>query len=71
MDGIEIGKRVRQLRGQRYQRQLTKRAGISQALWSQVERGHVRNPKLETLQALARGLDITLAELIDPKESST
>jgi transcriptional regulator with XRE-family HTH domain len=46
-------------------------AGLQQALVSQIELGRVVNPKLSTLCALAKGLGVTLAELVDPENAKS
>jgi transcriptional regulator with XRE-family HTH domain len=61
-----LGERVRHLRAHRAQGAIAKAAGVQQALVSQIEKGRVLNPKIDTLCALARGLGVSLAELVDP-----
>lgn len=43
---------------------LAKLSGISQTYIYRIELGEIKNPRRDTLQALAKGLDITLAQLI-------
>ena len=64
-----LGKHARLIRAHRAQGEVARAAGLQQALVSQIETGKVLNPKLDTLRALARGLGITLAELVDPENA--
>lgn len=59
-----VGRRVRQLRvaARMTQEQLAERADISVSFLSMIERGE-RAPHLETLERLARGLEIQLDAL--------
>ena len=43
---------------------LAKLSGISQTYIYRIEQGEIKNPRRDTLQALAKGLGITLAQLI-------
>ena len=43
---------------------LAKLSGISQTYIYRLELGEIKNPRRDTLQALARGLSITLAQLV-------
>ena len=43
---------------------LAKLSGISQTYIYRLELGEIKNPRRDTLQALARGLNITLAQLV-------
>jgi transcriptional regulator with XRE-family HTH domain len=61
-----LGDRIRRLRGARRQKELAAALDISQAHWSQIERGHKSNPTLDTLGRLAAALGVSLAELVDP-----
>lgn len=65
----ELGQHARMLRAHRAQGEVARAAGLQQALVSQIERGRVGNPKLGTLRALAVGLGVTLAELVDPENA--
>ena len=40
-------------------------SGITQSTLDNMMRGKTRNPKLKTLHRLARGLDMTVAQLLD------
>jgi len=66
---MDIGHRVRELRGARRQTEVADASGIGRTVWSAIERGH-RVPTLPTLEALARGLGVTLAELVDPEHAA-
>jgi transcriptional regulator with XRE-family HTH domain len=65
-----IGKRLRQLRdaAKLTQRELSIRAGITTNAISELERGVATNPEYQTLQALARALDVSVAELLAEPE---
>lgn len=54
---IREGKRLTKYR-------LAKLSGISDTYIYRLERGEIKNPRRDTLQALAKGLGITLAELV-------
>jgi len=43
---------------------LAKISGVSQTYIYRIEKGEIRNPRRDTLQALARGLGITVAQLV-------
>ncbi|HZR09002.1 MAG TPA: helix-turn-helix transcriptional regulator [Myxococcales bacterium] len=70
----DVGRRIRQLRVSRSvrmtQEDLSERARISVSFLSMIERGE-RSPHLETLAAIAHGLDVRIADLfLDEGESS-
>jgi transcriptional regulator with XRE-family HTH domain len=62
----EVGRRIRQLRTSRSSRMtqedLSERARISVSFLSMIERGE-RSPHLETLAAIARALEVSVADL--------
>jgi transcriptional regulator with XRE-family HTH domain len=62
----EVGRRIRQLRMSRSarmtQEDLSERARISVSFLSMIERGE-RSPHLETLAAIAEGLEVRIADL--------
>lgn len=43
---------------------LDKLSGVSQTYIYRIEKGEIKNPRRDTLQSLAKGLDVTLARLI-------
>lgn len=50
---------------------LVRRAGINQSAYHDIAAGRVRSPRLETLAKIARGLDVSLADLfLDPAEAA-
>lgn len=61
MDGLYIGKKIQEFRSQRgfTMRELSLRSGITPSMLSQIERELV-NPSINTLKALAKGLDVPL-----------
>jgi len=62
-----FGDRIRELRHQRRlsQEALAERAGLHRTYIGFVERAE-RNPTLKTMEKLARGLEVSLAELFAP-----
>jgi transcriptional regulator with XRE-family HTH domain len=61
---IQLGPRIRSLRQGRgiTLRELAERAGVTESFLSQVER-EVTSPSIATVQRIARGLDLAIAEL--------
>lgn len=57
---MELGERLRILRGHRTQRDLARDAGIDNGTLSRLERGEL-DPTLSTLQKIARALGISLS----------
>ncbi|MEM5832264.1 MAG: helix-turn-helix transcriptional regulator [Candidatus Aenigmatarchaeota archaeon] len=56
-------KKLRQQKGWS-QEKLAKEAGISYQTLIKIERGYIKNPKLETLVKLAKALSISVDKLI-------
>lgn len=67
----QIGGRLRRVREQLglSQEQVAERSGVAQESLSRIETGR-RDPRLETLRKLAKGLDMTLHELLESISSS-
>lgn len=65
---VRLGTRIRQIRLEqgKTQEQLGERAGLSYKQIGEIERGK-RNPGLETLEKLAVGLEVPLADLFVPR----
>jgi transcriptional regulator with XRE-family HTH domain len=61
---LQLGPRIRALRQARHLtlRQLAERAGVTESFLSQVER-EVTSPSIASVQKIARGLDLAIAEL--------
>jgi transcriptional regulator with XRE-family HTH domain len=61
---VQLGPRIRALRQARSitLRELAERAGVTESFLSQVER-EVTSPSIATVQRIARGLDLAIAEL--------
>jgi transcriptional regulator with XRE-family HTH domain len=61
---LQLGPRIRSLRQARSitLRELAERAGVTESFLSQVER-EVTSPSIATVQRIARGLDLAIAEL--------
>lgn len=53
------------------QSELGRRAGVSSSYVSRIERGEIENVGVETLQALARVLDVSLAYLLGESDIAT
>ena len=68
MEPIEkqLGKRIRQFRGTRKlsQEELAYKAGVHRTYLGGIERGE-RNPSLKNLAAIAKALNVRLADLVD------
>lgn len=47
------------------QRELAERSGVPQPIISQIEIGWVKNPRIDTLMKLAKGLKCTVDDLIE------
>jgi len=60
-------KALREARGVTKYR-LAKLSGVSQTYIYRIERGEIKNPRRDTLQTLAQGLNITVAQLIGETE---
>lgn len=62
-----LAARVKRLRDDRGYKQddLAVASGIKQQTISDIEAGRTTNPRLDTLLALARALEISVSELID------
>lgn len=69
-DGVEVGEQLRAIRNLRRitLRSLSARTGLSLSFLSQVERGR-SNASLASLQRIARGLGVSIADLFDPDGS--
>ncbi len=67
----QIGARLRRVREESglSQQQVSERGGVAQESLSRIENGR-RDPRLETLRKLARGMDMTLPELLQSLSSS-
>jgi len=65
----KLGRRVQQLRQAKgwSQDEFAHRANLHRTYVSGVERG-IRNPTITVLEKLARGLEITISELVDLEE---
>ena len=61
---LQLGPRIRALRQARHLtlRELAERAGVTESFLSQVER-EVTSPSIASVQKIARGLDLAIAEL--------
>lgn len=66
MDLTSLGARLKAFREAKglTKYRLAKMSGVSQTYIYRIERGEIRNPRRDTLQKLAAGLSITLAQLV-------
>lgn len=64
---MNLGERIRILRGEAHLSlpALAEKAGISKSVLFQIENADEPNPSLETLQKIAKALDVTLAGLLE------
>lgn len=63
---MSIGKRIKQLRREKglTLQELAARSGVSPGYISMLERGFKKSPTLEILKKLAKGLSVSLSEII-------
>lgn len=68
----KIKDRLRELRtaAGKTQQELATAAGLSWSVIAQIEQGKTPNPRLDTLQALARALGVTVSRLIGEEEAT-
>ncbi|WP_455611420.1 helix-turn-helix domain-containing protein [Cloacibacillus porcorum] len=64
-----FGERLKFLRGKKTGREVAEKAGITQAFYSEIERG-IKQPSLDTAQRLAEALDTTVGYLIGETDDS-
>ena len=67
--GARIGQ-LRELQGLSLGALAEAAGGMAKSYLSKIERGEVENPGLKTLSAIARALDVTVADLLAPAGSS-
>jgi transcriptional regulator with XRE-family HTH domain len=67
--GARIGQ-LRELKGLSLGALAEAAGGMAKSYLAKVERGEVENPGLKTLSAIARALDVTVADLLAPVASS-
>lgn len=67
--GARIGQ-LRELKGLSLGGLAEAAGGMAKSYLSKIERGEVENPGLKTLSAIARALDVTVADLLAPAGSS-
>lgn len=70
MNTIRLGDSLKQLRQEKdlTQKDLADESDVSDTIISRIENGHISDPKLSTVNRLARGLDMTTAEFIEISE---
>jgi transcriptional regulator with XRE-family HTH domain len=64
---VTLGERIKEARQQRglTQEQLARRSGLTLNAYGDIERGHITDPHYSSLRGIARGLGITVAELVE------
>jgi transcriptional regulator with XRE-family HTH domain len=73
IDPIALGHRItelRELRGLSVSALADAADDLAKSYLAKLERGEVENPGLRTLSAIARALDVTVADLLKPAESA-
>ena len=50
------------------QEQLAQAAGVTYSALSKIEAGYLTDPRVRTLQKIARALEVTIDDLMDDKE---
>jgi transcriptional regulator with XRE-family HTH domain len=67
---IDLGQRIRVIRNNRglTQNELEKSTGIKREYLSKIENSELKNPTYSTLLKICKGIDISIAELLDPEE---
>ena len=50
---------------------ISKNGGIAQTTFSEIVNGNNLNPTIETIQKIAKGLDVSVSELISKAETKT
>ena len=70
LDEKGLGEKLRIARGKRSQASMAKKSGVSQAFYSEVERGK-KTPSLEMLQKMAKALDVPVSYLMGETDDST
>ena len=61
-----IGDRVRERREASglTQQQAARKAGVQQSAWARLEKGHIANPRIDSLKAVAKALGCEVSDLI-------
>jgi transcriptional regulator with XRE-family HTH domain len=67
---VEVGQKIKHLRGELAQEQLALIAGISTSTLSRIERGAYQ-PRLPTLRKIAQALGVRVGELLDDEHPTT
>lgn len=68
---MQVGQSIRHLRNQKglSLRELARRAGVDHSNLGKIERGTGSSPTLDTLEKIAKALNVTLSEMLAPKTS--
>lgn len=61
---MNIGSKIKELRGSKTQEVLAREVGIQPMHLSKIERGRIRSPRFDTLEKIAKVLGVTVTELI-------
>ncbi len=67
---LDLGQRIRAIRQNKglSQSEVEKITGIKREYLSKIENGELTNPTYNTIQKVCRGINISIGELLDPKE---
>ncbi len=67
---IDLGQRIRAIRQNKgmSQSEVEKKTGIKREYLSKIENSELKNPTYSTIQKICMGIDISIAELLDPEE---
>ena len=67
---VDLGQRIRAIRQNKglSQSEVEKKTGIKREYLSKIENSELKNPTYGTIKKICRGIDISIAELLDPEE---
>ena len=66
-DPVELGKRIRSIRGPRRSEDVAKSAGFTMPAWSRYEHGKIRGISVEALHRIASALEVPASKLLGEK----
>lgn len=67
---VDLGQRIKIIRQNKglSQSEIENRTGIKREYLSKIENSELKNPTYGTIQKICKGIDISIAELLDPEE---
>ncbi len=67
---VKLGQRIKTIRKNKgmSQSEVEKRTGIKREYLSKIENSELKNPTYGTIQKICKGIEISVAELLDPEE---